>query len=227
LLVFTSLSGNKVVWLTPAELARSTQPGPFSAIKQKIWMVARPLRRFYRRNPPQILIETSLRTLSATTIQAADLGIPVTTNTTGMRAWILTPAELSAFRIHLKATPGAATGTTQSAQTLDGRQMQLQTVDLLTVSGKLIPVGLITELTPKVVSSSVKLTMAVTFTELVQPPPDKVSTVRTNFTATCQAVIPNGGSLVLDGGPPKDGGENRYLLIVSPRVWNLVDKQTK
>ncbi|PYI87466.1 MAG: hypothetical protein DME26_06055, partial [Verrucomicrobia bacterium] len=109
----------------------------------------------------------------------------------------------------------------------DGGQMQLQSVDFRIVSGKLTPVGLTTELTPKVVSRSVKLTMAVTFTELIQPPPDSVSSIRTNFTAMCQAVIPNGGSLVVDGGTPKDGGENRYWLIVSPRVWNPVDKPTK
>ena len=226
-LVFTSLSGNQVVWLTPAELARRTQPGPFSAIKRKIWILAGPLRGLYRRNRPQIVIETSLGTPSLTTIEESGLGAPVTTNTQGLRAWVLTPAESSAFRIRLKAAPGASTGTIQRAQTFDGGQMQLQSVDFRIVSGKLTPVGLNTELTPKIVSRSVKLTMAVTFTELVQPPADKVSTVRTNFRATCQAVIPSGGSLVLDGGPPKNGGENRYLLIVSPKVWNVVDKQSK
>src|SRR5439155_7615943 len=133
--------------------------------------------------------------------------------------WVLTPEESSAFKFRPRATPGASTGTIQRAQTYDGGQMQLQSVDFRIVSGKLTPVGLITELTPKVVSRSVKLTMAVTFTELVQPPPDRVSIIRTNFTATCQAVIPDGGSLVLDGGSPKEGGENKYLLMVSPRVW--------
>ena len=226
-LVFTSLSGNQVVWLTPAELARSTQPGPFSAIKRKIWILAGPLARLYRRNRPQIVIETSLERPSLTIIEEAGLGAPVTTNAQGLRAWVFTPAASSAFRIRLKATPGASTGTTQRAQTFDGGQVQLQSVEMRTVSGKLTPVGLITELTPKVVSRSVKLTMAVTFTELVQPPPDRVSIIRTNFTATCQAVIPDGGSLVLDGGSPKEGGKNKYLLMVSPRVWNPVDKPTK
>src|SRR6266487_168971 len=69
LLVFTSLSGNQVVWLTPAELARNTQPGPFSAIKRKIWILAGPLGRLYPRNRPQILIETSLGTPPLTIIE--------------------------------------------------------------------------------------------------------------------------------------------------------------
>jgi len=64
-LVFTSLSASKVEWLTPAELARRTQPGPFTAFKQKVRNLTAPVRRRFQRAPSQITINSTLLTCSS------------------------------------------------------------------------------------------------------------------------------------------------------------------
>ena len=82
------------------------------------------------------------------------------------------------------------------------------------------------DLIPKLVSSSVKLRIGATAIESPGSSPNS-QPVKTNFTLACQAMIPSGGSLVVDGGSPMDGGETKYLLIVSPRIWNLADQPAK
>jgi hypothetical protein len=225
ILVFTSLSRSKVVWLTPAELVRSTQPGPFTTFKQNVKNLTGPVWRRFRRAPPQIAVSSSLLTLSSTTAEQIGLGRPTTTSGDGMGAWVLTPMESSALQQRLKTNSAASRLGSPSIMTFNGHQTRLVMGNTPAAAGAL-QVDTTIDLIPKVVSGSIKLTIAATSTESAVPLGSAPS-VRTNFTAACQAVIPNGGSLVLDGGPPKDGSANRYLLIVSPRVWKPVDRQTK
>lgn len=215
-LVVTSLSGRKVVWLTPAEFARSTQPGPFTTFKQKVKTLASPLWRYYRRTRLQIRIDSSMLTLPAAAAEIR-LGAPVTTNANGLRAWILLPAELNAFQARLKTNPGALLVAAPRVQTFDGSQARLSQTMQAPTWGK--PTTVLTvDLIPKVVSGSVKLTTSVTYTEMTAPPPGKVFAVKTNLTAACRVLLPNGGGLVVEEASVKDAIGNIYLLILSPTV---------
>ncbi len=216
-LVFTSLSASKVVWLTPAELARSTQPGPFTTFKQKVRNLAGPLWHRLRRTPRQITISSSLLTISSTTVKQISLGSPATTNANGMRAWILTPTESTELQQQLKTNSGAILLGNPSIMTLNGGQARLVVGNTAAMVGTPRTATTV-DLIPKVVSGAVKVTIAATSIENAMPS-GNAQAVKTNFAVACQAVIPNGGSLVLDSGSPKDGSTNSYWLIVSPRVW--------
>ena len=86
-----------ITWLSPTELARFTQPGPLTRLKDKLMNLTAPLWRRYWRTQPQILVDSRLMIRSAAAADQIDLGVPVATNTDGMRAWILSPPELSSF----------------------------------------------------------------------------------------------------------------------------------
>ena len=216
-LVITTMSTSKVVWLTPAQLARSTQPGPFATFKQKVRNLMGPVWRRFRRAPSQIVISSSLLTLSSTTSEQFGLAAPTTTNANGMRAWILGATESSALQQRLKTNSAASLSGSPGIATFNGFSSRVVVGSAAPTVG--VPGAVMTiDLIPRVVSGSVKLTVAAASIEGVGPSRNAPS-AKTNFTATCQAVIPSGGSLVLDGGSPKEGGENRYWLIISPRVW--------
>jgi hypothetical protein len=216
-LVMTTMSTRKVVWLTPAQLARSTQPGPFDTFKQKVKNVLGPVWRRFRRAPSQIVITSSLLIHASTNAESFGLAAPATTNANGMRAWILGATESSALQQRLKTNSAASVLGSPGIMTFNGSPARVVVGSAAPAVG--VPgTGVTIDLIPKVVSGSVKLTVAAASIAGAGPSRN-LSSVKTKFAAACQAVIPNGGSLVLDGGPPPDGGDNRYWLIVSPRVW--------
>jgi type II secretory pathway component GspD/PulD (secretin) len=145
------------------------------------------------------------------------LAAPTTTNANGMRAWILGATESRALQQRLKTNSAASLLGSPGIATFNGFPARVVVGSAAPTVG--VPgTGVTIDLIPKVVSGSVKLTVSAASIEVAGPSRNAPS-VKTNFAAACQAVIPNGGSLVLDGGPPPDGGDNRYWLIVSPRVW--------
>jgi hypothetical protein len=223
----TAAFEKKVVWLTPTELARSTRAGPFTQLKQKLASLTPSfVWRFWRRQPA-IQIDSSLLTLSAAAAAQTGLGVPVATNANGMRAWILSPAELDALQQRLKTIPDATLLSRPSVQTLSGRQAQVQVVDLVTVAGKSTPVGLIVDLFPRAASGSVKLTMSATSTERFVPHPGGALAVRTNFAAACRVFIKSTGGLVVDGGDAKDSGEKSHWIIIHAVVLDAQGKPIK
>ena len=216
-LIFTSLSSSKVIWLTPAELARSTQPGPLTTFKQKVRNLAGPLWQRVRRTPPQITISASLLTISSTAAERIGLGSPATTNANAMRAWILTATESTELQRQLKTNSGAILLGNASVMTLNRGQTRVVVGNRGAMVGTPRTAATV-DLMPRVISGAVKVTIAATSIESVVPPRN-VQSVKTNFAVACQAVIPNDGSLILDSGSPTDGSTNGCWLIVSPRVW--------
>jgi hypothetical protein len=215
LLILTSLSGHKVIWLTPAEFARSTQPGPFSALKQKIKILAAPVWQRFRRAPLQIRIETSIVTLAASAARDVGLGRPVSTNVNGMSVWILSAAELNTLQARLKTNP-AALLRAMPVQTLNRWPAQLgETMPGLW--GK-PPTALTLGLIPKAASGSIKLTASVIHTTLSTQPPAPTFVVKTNLTAACRAVIPAGHGLVMKATNLQDPIADTYFFLFSPAV---------
>lgn len=215
-IVVTSLSGNDVVWLTPAQLAARTQPGPFTAFKQKVRSVIAPVWTRLRRAQPMITLDCKVLTLSSATLEEAGLGEAATTNADGMQAWILAAPAATTLQQFVKTNAGANVLDSSAIQTLHGGKARILLGNRLKVGATLV--GTTIDVLPRNSAGSVRLVLNATVTSKAESPSNAAS-IRTNLAVTCQALIPNGGSLVLDGGSPKDGGENRYWLIVSPRVW--------
>ena len=209
-LLFTlaSRSGPPFVWLTQAETARLTHPGPLTRLKEKVIILTLPLWMRYWNTQPQILVDSRLLTLSTAAVEQTGLGTPVATNGNGMRAWMLPPTELEALRRRLNVIPGASFGSHLRIQTVSGMGSQAFTGGTIPVAGSNTPVGVTVHLVPKFLSSSVQLTFAVTSTEALA----------TNLAVACRVLLPNAGGLVVDGGNARDAIGKNHWLIISPLI---------
>jgi len=205
-----------VAWLTQAEMARRTQPGPLTRLKDKVISLTAPLWRRYWNTQPQILIDSRLLTLSAAAADRTGLGAPVSTNTDDMRAWILSSAELSSFLQRLMTTPEASLIGGPRAHTAAGSSALTFLGDTILVAGKNVPVGLTLEVSPKVRSGSIQLLLAFTSSESVASPEANAVALRTNLAVACRVVLPNSGGLVVNGGHTGDLRGTNYWLILSP-----------
>jgi len=213
-------------WLTQAEMARLTQPGPLTRLKDKVVILTAPLWRHYWNRQPQILIDSRLLTLSAAATDQTGLGAPVATNTNGMRAWILSRAEMSTFLERLKATPDVQLLSRPRIQTASGAKGQMFMGETVSVAGINTPVGVTMELIPKIISGSIRLSFAVTSTEMGAPS-GQAATVRTNLVLACRVLLPNAGGLVLDGGNARAGSGTNHWLIISPTAVDVQGRPIK
>ena len=208
--------GPPFAWLTQAEMARLTQTGPFAGIKDKLMQWTAPLWKSYWNRQPQILIDSRLFTLSAAAADQTGLGAPFVTNTDGMRAWILSPEELSSFLQRLRTTPDVSLLSRPRAQTAAGTSARTFFGDTALMAGKSVPVGLILEVSPKVRSGSIQLLLGVTSTESVGSPATNAAALSTNLAVACRVLLPNSGGLVVAGGNSRDLRGTNYWLILSP-----------
>ncbi len=224
--IFKASPDGRVVWLTPAEFRRSTQPDVLKRLKYKIIDLTGPLLRGFIRVRPQIDLDSSLMTLSTAASEATGLGPPAATNSDGVRSWILARDDLQSFQKRLESIPGAAVVSRPRISTANGVQSQLFVGESSLAGNKSIPVGLTVDIIPRVANGSIKLLVSVISTETVTSPKNSSSVIRTNLALLCQALIPNGGGLVVDGGSAKGSGTN-YWLIISPTAVDARGKPIK
>ena len=100
---WSATSDRKLIWLAPTELTQSTRPGLFTRFGYKVKNLTAPLWQRFRRNRPQIHIDSNLMTVAPEAARQAGLGAAVATNALGLHAWILSPQELIAFERRLKS----------------------------------------------------------------------------------------------------------------------------
>ena len=215
-LMVPSRPGPPFAWLTQAEMARLAHSGPFTRLKEKLMNLTAPLWRRYWNTQPRILIDSRLMTLSAAAADQTGLGAPVATNTDGMRAWILSPAEFSSFLQRLNTTPDASLLSRPRAQTAAGASARTFFGNTVLVAGKNVPIGLTLDLSPKVRSGSIQLLLCVTSIESVAASSANAAALRTNLAVACRVLLPNSGGLVVAGGDTDDLRGTNYWLILSP-----------
>jgi hypothetical protein len=92
------------------------------------------------------------------------------------------------------------------AEVMDGAQPKV----------RLRPINLTVDVIPKVTSSSIKLTIGVTATELIVSEPGIPGVTRTNLSVACRVLVPNAGGLVMESRTAKDASGNTCLMIASP-----------
>ncbi len=204
-------SDPNVVWLTPSQIAGPKQSTVFARYKYKLAVLVWPFIHNYWHGHPSISVNTSLLTLSSTAMEQTGLGAPFATNASGLRIWILSPTELASFRKRLSLNASGFVKSVMggpSVQTADGMQAQVS------ASG---PTNSLTvDIIPKIVLSSIKLTIGVTGTELIVSEPGIPGVTRTNLSVACRVLVPNAGGLVMESGTTKDSSGNTCLMIASP-----------
>ncbi len=151
-----SRPGPPFVWLTQEEMARLTPAGPLAQLKDKVISLTAPLWRRYWNTQPQILIDSRLLTLSAAAADQTGLGAPVAASRDGLRAWVLSPAELSDLLQRLKTTPEVSLLSRPRAQTAPGTIARTFFGNTVLVAGNNVPVGLTLDLSPEVRSGSIQ-----------------------------------------------------------------------
>jgi hypothetical protein len=207
----------QLTWLTPAELAHATKTSELTIVKRKLINLTAPLWRWYHSNRRSIQIRSNFLTLSTTASEQMGLGPPTTNNADGLRAWILSPAELKAFLLRFHTLGGASEDTMPAVLTADGNQASQTVIGLNLPDLFSRPVFQMNVL-PRAASHSVKLFVGATHTLEPDPASTNAIEIKTNFAATCAAVVPNNGGLVLDGGNPGGTNTQTYWLIVSPMM---------
>jgi hypothetical protein len=228
------MSGNNLVWLTPAQLARATQAGPLTKLKLKVARLVAPLGLLNWRFRPNILTRSTLMTLTTDAVQRAGLpSASSATNADGTRVWILSAAELNVLQQRLKLTPPASVLGAASVTSLSGRQATVFVGDNTSsaksgarlagvvnrVGGSraqqshLEQFGLRVDLNPKYVSGAIKVMLGATATQRMETDP---AIFRTNLAVACRAIVPNAGALLVDTGETPASSGTNYWLIVSP-----------
>ncbi len=167
-----SLTGReqRVVWLSPTQLAQSTRGGLFAQLKQKLVRLMPAFVWRFWRTKPQVLINCDLERLSEEAVKQTGLGTPVATNASGMRAWVLSPAELSAFRQRLLTIPGVERLSSPRVLTASGGQARVSVGQAAPAAKKAVASSVKVDLKPKPDSNSVIPVVAVTATEAVASP---------------------------------------------------------
>src|SRR5580704_3180170 len=218
-------SGEKIAWLTPAQMAQAKGGGRLANLEQRFQWLINPFHRLFHRGPKALLLfDSSILDISAASGAQLSLGAPVSTNADGMHAWILSPPELNSFLKRLKETPNISTVSRPRISTADGVQSKMSVGNTILVGGALSLVGLSMDLTPKVSGDTFKLLVEVTDTETNTAVSPGLLSFKTNFTIACRATIPNGGALVVDAG---NSGTNHYWLVLTPQLMDAAGKPIK
>ena len=195
----------KMVWLTPAAVQEAAKPGPLKTAWYRFRRMIGPLNRLLPASQKaRLRFDSSIYSL---TNAPFDLGAPTATSTNGMCAWIIPPSSLQSFRAQLKSLPPDALLGSPRMQTSDGIRSQMSIGSSIVVGGKIVPVGLIVDLFPKISKNSIRLVVSVVDSQT------EASSIKTNFAVGCAATVPDGGALVIDAG---GAGEGRHWMVLSP-----------
>ncbi len=217
LLLFTAISGERIIWLTPKQFSQSTQGGPLTKLK---WKLVNRIPMFVWRiwpTKPSVRVDASLMTVTEAGVRQLHWGAPAATNGAGMRAWILSSAELVALQAQLKASSNVTVLSKPRVLTRSGTAASLFAGTIAQASKATpLPVGLSLEVVPKVAAKSIKLTVGLTATEAIPSSDTNLVAVRTNFTTACRVFVPSTGALVMDGGGANQPGSTNYWVIISP-----------
>lgn len=212
----------KVVWLPSSQLNRPAKSALFARFKFRLAILVWPVMHNYWHGRPNINIDTDVLTFSAAAADQTGLGAPDATNADGLRIWLVSQTELAAFKKNVAALPGAKTVSRSILHTGDGGRANVQEGGPAIIGRQSSPSTnssnlnhFSVTLTPKIASTSIRLTIGVLATEETISPGSR-SAVKTNLAAACRILAPKAGAVIIDGGKAKDGSGNSYWLIASP-----------
>ena len=206
-----------IAWMKPGQLSRRLRPSPFTRLKYLILRLPGAWQ-LYMSGREHILIESRLVTLASETAQQNAPLARCWTNAEGTRAWVLSARELKSINQQIKSLPGLSVDYRARVTTYDGGQCQFMTGPSSPAAGTVsTPVGLTVDLLPNVSGKSFHLLAGATFTE-IDASPDGSSRARTNLAAAFQAVLPNGGGLVLESKAANNSPKTYWFILSSVAI---------
>jgi len=228
--VFLASSNRDLVWLTPADLTPVNHSGPLIQLKYKIKSFIMPVWKHFQHKPSVVELDATFLSVTEDAVKQFSLGDPLSTSPNGMRAWILSPAQLDTFNHGPKTNPGVLPIRATRIITMEGIQsrVRVQAVNLITGGMHADDsASAIADIVPKIISDSIKIMVGASATNLAGRTPDQLLIIRTNFAFACQVIIPNAGALVVNGGNVKDLNGTNYWLIISPTILDAQGKPLK
>src|SRR5262249_36009985 len=149
-----------------------------------------PLWQPFRRPRRQVLVDANFIELPPGAREQAHLGPPITSNSDGTLAWILSSADLTEFQKFLRDTPDARQLSRPKVTTISGMQAGLFVGSATPGMG-----GLGMDVTATFVSHAIKLQMKAQSTEVAESARGSGPTLRTNLSLACRVFLPNAGAL--------------------------------
>lgn len=210
--------GPEVTWLTPAELAQASKPGLLTQWRRKAMNLTAPLWRWYQPRRRRVSISSIALTLTPDAAAQLGLGSPDATDTNGMRVWILSPEKLNSLQQRLITLPGADILTKSVLLAADGFPVYLNNSVPPSISrgGPAVytPPNVWLATTPRIVSHSVNLTVAITAIQSPFAP----ALPQTNVTPGFRASLPTTGGLLLEGANIKYTNGQSCWFVISPSI---------
>jgi hypothetical protein len=139
--------------------------------------------------------------------------IPCYTNAEGARAWIVLPDELVRLKQGTKTLIGVDQRDAMRITTIDGGQAQIASMTTIPGSGGAFCGSV--DVLPRVIHGSFKLLVGATSTETNLSPNSATGPLVTNICFASQAIVPNGGALVVAGHADDQTSRTNYWLIIS------------
>jgi len=207
-----------------------------------------PLLEPFLRNHPRIQLLSTTKNLPSVSNVRTILGEPISTNSDGSIAWILSPSDLEAFTQELKATTEAKTLSSSAISTRSGMQCvmlsgtsvpafvrvpplegtQASSIQPVSASStnsqgpsKFIDVGFRIDVTPKSVSGLIRLPLTASSTSQSTWTITNgvaVPVIETNYFVACRALVPNAGALVISCTVTNAAQPEYRLLIFAPTL---------
>jgi hypothetical protein len=198
-----------LVWLDPVQFASQMHPGRLTRLYYQALNLTAPLFKHFKSSKKQILIDASIFAARETSMDELHIGVPVATNGTGARLWILSASELHGLRNQIQASKGVNL-VNRPRMTLGEGTWASMCMGQAAQGTAFIGVSL--DMSPKIVSHQFQIGMNAVYTE----PGDAAAIVRTNLSATCRVIMPNAGGILITGPDSSQLNGTNYWLILSP-----------
>lgn len=207
-----------LVWLDPVQFTAQMQPGRLKKMYYKVLNLAAPLLKHLISPKKQLVIDARVFASHGTPIDELQVGTPIGTNEMGARAWILSASELQGLRRRIEASRNVALVNSPRMTLADGTRASMS--DIQTAPQGMTFVGVSLDMYPKIVSHQFELNLNAVYTE----PGEAVATVKTNISATCRVVVPNGGGILVSSPDTRQPLSTNYWIILSPTAIDAAGK---
>ena len=205
---------DRLVWMTPPQFARASNPGPFARLKYQIRNLLGPALKYLRPLRPNIITRVNLIGLNNEAAQlASPQKPPWATNAEGFRVWELSEAEFKKAKQLLKTMGKPTTESTMVAAS--GGRAHMALFDTPPPGASYGPVGLNCDVTTRYANGVVKILLGLTWTEKPSATAGASNNSQTNLALAFRASIANAGALLIQRRTSGNPGGTNYWFLVS------------
>jgi hypothetical protein len=199
-----------LVWLDPAQFARQKRPGRLKMLYNKTLNFAAPVLKHFNSPKRQILIDAQIFSAQAATSDELRLGTPLGTNALGASVRILSSTELQDMRYRMRGSKDIHLVNSPRMTLGDGTWASMCVGQSVPQAAAFIGVSL--DVKPKIAAHQFQFDMNAIYSQLGE---DAIS-VKTNLSATCRALVPNAGGILIASPASSELNATNYWLILSP-----------